>query len=168
MAVMLKTEKKGQELVVAEILERHHGEAKALLPVLREAQAKLHHLSEDVLKQVALGLNLPLSQVFGTATFYTMFNVRKKGQHIIRVCESAPCHVEGAQEVIEALEKELGVGCGNNTSDGVFTLETASCIGVCGVAPAIMIDDVVYGNLTPGMIPSIIARYRKRSAGKEG
>ncbi|KKM10455.1 hypothetical protein SY88_13930 [Clostridiales bacterium PH28_bin88] len=154
--------------VVAAIIERHRGEEGALLPVLREVQAQTHHLSEEVMKQVAAGLGIPLSQVFGTASFYTMFNVRPKGRHIIRVCESAPCHVERAREVMAALEKELGVGLGGETPDGLFTLETASCIGVCGVAPAIMIDDKVYGNLTPEMIPEVIARFRAEAEGKEG
>lgn len=168
MAISFDQKPRTPEAVVAAIIERHRGEPGNLLPVLREVQAELHNLTEDVLRQVAKGLGIPVSQVYGTASFYTMFNVKPKGKYIIRVCESAPCHVQGAEEVLAALERELGIKNGGNTPDGLFTLETASCIGVCGVAPAIMVNEEVFGNLTPEMIPGIIARFRAEAQGKEG
>jgi len=132
-----------------------------LLPVLQAVQNEVGYLSEEVLITIASGLDLPLSKVYGVATFYTLFNTKPKARHIIRLCESAPCHVEGAGEILAALERALGVKVGESTPDGLFTLETASCLGVCGVAPAIMIDDEVYGNLTPRDIDWILARYRE-------
>ncbi len=139
---------------------RHRDKPGALLAVLKEVQGILGYLPEEALKKVSQGLELPLSQVYGVATFYTLFNTRPRGQHIIRLCESAPCHVQGAREVLEALKRELGIGPGEDTPDGKWSLELVSCIGVCGVAPAIMIDDQVYGNLTPDCIPGILASYR--------
>ena len=103
---------------------------------------------------------MPLSKVYGVATFYTLFSTKPKGKHIIRICENAPCHVLGATAVIEAFEEELGISMGGTTHDGEFTLEHTSCLGVCGVAPTVMIDDTVYGNLTPERVPLILREYR--------
>ena len=144
---------------VDQIIARHKDQPGALLPVLQAVQAELKYLPEEALVRVAIGLGIPLSKIYGVASFYTLFNLRPKAEHIIRVCESAPCHVRGAEEVIEALERALGIKVGEDTPDGRFTLELSSCIGVCGVAPAIMIDDEVFGNLTPDMIPGILARF---------
>lgn len=143
-----------------EIAARHRGEQGALLPTLHEVQRAVKYLSPAVLAAVAEQLDLPLSKVYATATFYTLFNTRPKGQHIIRVCESAPCHVRGAERIIAELEQLLGVKVGETTSDGAFTLEAASCLGVCGVAPALMIDERVHGNLRPGDLAKILDDHR--------
>lgn len=145
-----------------EIAARHRGELGALLPTLHEVQRQVRYLSPAVLAQVAEQLDLPLSKVYATATFYTLFNTRPKGRQIIRVCESAPCHLGGAERLIEELEQLLGIKVGETTADGVFTLEAASCLGVCGVAPALMVGDQVHGNLRPGDLAKILADYRLR------
>jgi len=145
---------------IDEIVSRHKGREGALLPVLREVQDFVGYLPREALERVALGLGLSLSKVYGVATFYTLFYTEPKGRHVIRVCESAPCHVQGAREVVEALQKELGVSFGETTPDGRFTLELVSCLGVCGVAPAIMVDDRVYGNLTPETVVAVLQEYR--------
>jgi NADH-quinone oxidoreductase E subunit len=119
-----------------------------------------NHLPEEALRQLAEGLGVPVNQVFGVATFYTMFSVRPRGENIIRVCESPPCHLMHAQSIIEILEDELGIRVGETTSDGRFTLELTSCLGVCAVAPAMMVNGEVYGNLTRDKIPEILNRYR--------
>ncbi len=144
---------------VDQIIARHKDQPGPLLPVLHALQAEFKYLPEEALVRVAIGLDIPLSKIYGVASFYTLFNLRPKAEHVIRACESAPCHVRGAKEVIEALENALGVKVGEDTRDGRFTLELSSCIGVCGVAPAIMIDDEVFGNLTPDMVPGILARF---------
>jgi NADH-quinone oxidoreductase E subunit len=141
------------------IVAAHAGHEGALLPVLREVQEVVGYLPEWALKRVALGLGLSLSRVYGVATFYSLFTTKPKGQYVIRVCESAPCHVQGAQEVINALMRELGVGFGETTPDGRFTLEAVSCLGTCGVAPAVMIGDRVYGNLTPETVLTVLEEY---------
>lgn len=146
-----------------EIAARHRGELGALLPTLHEVQREVKYLSPAVLAEVAEQLDLPLSKVYATATFYTLYNTKPKGRYIIRVCESAPCHLGGAERIVEELEQLLGVRAGETTADGVFTLEEASCLGVCGVAPAIMVDDQVYGNLRPGNLAKILGDYRLRA-----
>ncbi|HEY3314574.1 MAG TPA: NAD(P)H-dependent oxidoreductase subunit E [Bacillota bacterium] len=145
---------------IDQIIAKHRDRPGALLPVLHELQAELRYLPEEALVRTAIGLSVPLSKVYGVASFYTLFNLRPKARHIVRVCESAPCHVRGAREVIEALEKAAGARLGEDSGDGRFTLEVTSCIGVCGVAPAVMVDEEVFGNLTPDMIPEILARFK--------
>ena len=145
--------------LVDKVIQRHAGRPGALLPILREVQAELGWISEDSMKRIATALEIPWGQVYGTATFYTLFATRPQGRHVIRVCESAPCHVAGAAAVLAELEKQLGVSPGETTADGRFTLELTSCIGICGVAPAIMIGDEVHGNLAPEMIVDVLAKY---------
>ncbi len=108
-------------------------------------------------------MNLPYSYVHGVATFYSMFSLKPRGKYIIRVCESPTCHLMGSSDVIIELAKTLGVGIGETTKDGLFTLELTSCIGVCGVAPAMMINEEVFGNLTPERVQQIIEEKRRES-----
>jgi len=110
---------------------------------------------------VADYLGLPLSAVHDTVTFYTMFSLRPRGKHIIRLCDSPPCHLAGSWSLLSALKRELGIEVGETTPDGLFTLELTSCLGVCGVAPAMMVDDEVYGNLTEERLRKILDSYRE-------
>ncbi|MEW6229272.1 MAG: NADH-quinone oxidoreductase subunit NuoE [Bacillota bacterium] len=145
---------------IGEILKKHSWSKDALVTILHDVQKEAGYLSEETLAEIASGLDIPVSKVYGVATFYTLFSVKPKGEYIIRVCENAPCHVLGAKAIVGALEKELGISMGNTTPDGKFTLEYTSCLGVCGVAPAIMINDAVYGNLTPERVPVILKEYK--------
>lgn len=117
-------------------------------------------LSPWDLQLVAEMFNVPLAKVWGTTTFYSLYSTTPRGRHIIRVCESAPCHVVGAMDILKALEGALGIEVGQTTRDGRFTLEVTSCLGVCGVAPAIMIGATVHGNLTRDKLNSILAEYK--------
>lgn len=145
---------------IKEIIARHGRSEHELIAVLHDIQRVFGYLSENALIQVASNLDVPLSKVYGVATFYTLFSVEPMGEHVIRVCENAPCHLLGANSLIDVLTKELGIPVGGTTSCGKFTLKHTSCLGVCGVAPAMMIDDEVYGNLTPDDIPVILEKYR--------
>ena len=146
---------------VEKIIERHGRDSGRLIPILQETQKELGYLPEEAMLQIAEALNIPVGKVFGVATFYTLFATAPKGRYIVRICESAPCHIRGAEEIVAALEEELAIGPGQTTPDGLFTLEHTSCLGVCGVAPAIMINDEVYGNLTPEKVREIINQYRE-------
>lgn len=145
---------------VEEIIVRYHGEETPLLCVLEEIQEKWGYLPRDVLGYVARRLGIPSSTVYGVATFYAFLSTQPVGKYVIRVCRSTPCHVRGAVNVLEALKKELGIREGETTKDGKFTLEVTSCLGVCGVAPAMMINNVTYGNLTEDRIREVLAFYR--------
>jgi len=144
------------------ILKRYDPDQYNLLAILHDIQdnSPQHYLSSDDLKATADYLKLSLSYVHGVATFYTMYSLKPRGRHIVRICQSPPCHLMGSTDVSRELMRTLGVGFGETTADGQFTLEMTSCLGVCGVAPAMMIDDEVYGNLSVEKIERIIAAVR--------
>lgn len=131
-----------------------------LIPLLHALQDEFGYLSSEAMEETGAWLDVSLSDVYGTATFYTLFSLKAKGKHIIRYCDSTPCHIEGSKAIRDALENALGISTGETTCDGLFTLEKVSCIGLCGVAPAIMVDQDVYGNLTPEIIPAILGKYK--------
>lgn len=146
---------------IAEIVEKHGNNRENLLQILHELQtgSNDNSLHQDVLAQLSAIMNLPVAEIVGTATFYSTFSLRPRGRHVIRLCESQPCYIKGSENILTALEKRLGICLGGTTGDGLFTLETAACPGVCDVAPAMMIDDVVYGNLTPEDVPRIVSGH---------
>ena len=141
------------------IIQKFDRQRGNLIPLLHELQDALGYLSSEAMEETGIWLNVSLSDVYGTATFYTLFSLVSKGKHIIRYCDSTPCHIEGSKPIRKAIEGALGISTGETTCNGLFTLEKVSCIGLCGVAPAIMIDEDVYGNLTPEMIPGILEKY---------
>jgi NADH-quinone oxidoreductase subunit E len=141
-----------------EIITKYDPSAENLLSILHDLQdaQEQHYLTDRDLRIAAQYLHLPFSFVHGVASFYTMFSLTPRGKHIIRVCQSPPCHLMGATTLAQELTRRLGIDFGQTTPDGVFTLEMTSCLGVCGVAPAMMVNDEVYGNLTPGKIQEIL------------
>jgi NADH:ubiquinone oxidoreductase subunit E len=149
-----------------ETIEKYPPAREHMLDMLHDLQDRNPrcYLSKEALETVALYLNLPLSEVASTASFYTMYSLAPRGKHVIRMCVSPPCHALGGSTILNVLKDILHVDIGGTSSDGLFTLETASCLGVCGVAPAMMIDDDVYGNLTDEKIERIIEEIRRRDA----
>ncbi len=145
------------------ILERFPKSPDHLIASLHELQdaSGTHSLTPEDLRAAADYFVLPYSTVYGVASFYTMFSFKPRGRHVVRICQSPPCHLMGATTIVRELMDQLGVRIGQTTGDGLFTLETTSCLGVCGIAPAMMIDDDVYGNLTPERITEIIADKRR-------
>jgi len=145
------------------LIKRYGRSRDQLLAILHELQRAnpQNYLTGEDLRLVADYLGLPLSAVHDAVTFYSMFSLVPRGRHIIRVCNSPPCHLAGSWSLISALKEELGVDVGGTTPDGLFTLELTSCLGVCGVAPAMMIDDEVYGNLTPEKLREVLAGFRE-------
>lgn len=143
-----------------QIIAEYAGQPGALIPVLHKAQELFGYLPEDVQKRVSDGLNIPLADVYGVITFYSLFSLTPRGQHTIGVCLGTACYVRGADKIIEALAKELGVKPDETTTDGLFTFTVTRCLGACAMAPVMMIDGDVYGRLTPEKIPGIIAKYR--------
>ena len=135
-----------------EILEQYKGQDGVLIPVLQKAQGVYGYLPEEVLKCIADYFKKSYSEVYGVTTFYAQFNLKPRGKNIIRVCMGTACHVRGGLKILEMISKELGVNRGETTKDGKFTLETVACIGACGLAPVIMINDDTHGRLTPNVI----------------
>jgi NADH-quinone oxidoreductase subunit E len=131
----------------------------ALLPALHIAQAELGHLSDDALQSIAEELNVPASDVYGTATFYSLIRRHPSGKHVISICHNLPCTLLGAEPLIEHLRGKLGVGEGEVTADGRFSYERIECIGRCDGAPAMLVDGEYHGELTPERIDEILERY---------
>jgi len=145
------------------IAAQHPRSPEALLALLHDLQLANagHHLTEADLVLAAAHVGLPLSAVHDAATFYSMFSLRPRGRHIIRLCDSPNCHLAGAWSALDELRRLLGVDIGETTADGAFTLELTSCLGACGVAPVMMVDDEVVGNLTPERVRETLVRYRE-------
>ena len=149
-----------------ELLKRYPATTEYMLDMLHDLQdaEPKNYLKPEALQAVADYTSVPISEVVSTATFYTMYSLKPRGKHIIRLCESPPCQLVGAESLLEILSAHLGIGVGETTADGAFTLETASCLGVCGVAPAMMIDAELHGNLTKERIVGAIESVRGSDA----
>lgn len=134
-----------------------------LVSVLLEYQKtkNRHYLTQEDLKSVADIMELPESRVYSVATFYTLLATEPRGRHIIQLCRDVPCHVNGSFDVLEELETALQIRVGETTKDGLFSLEYASCLGYCEIAPVIRIDNKIYGNLNGEKLSGIIAEYRR-------
>ena len=133
-----------------------------LLLILHDCQSRSewNYVSESDMRAIAAYLNIPLSSVYGVVTYYSMLSAVPRGRHIIRVCDSPICHMEGSEEVIADLTEILGIDIGETTEDRTFTLEHTECLGQCASAPTMLIDDVLYGGLDKKKIRTIIERYR--------
>lgn len=151
-----------QERKLKEIISAHKNMQGALLPVLQEAQGIYGYLPIEVQQMVADGLNISLSEVYGVATFYSQFSLTPKGEHRISVCLGTACYVKGADKILAEVENKLGIKSGECTADGMFSIDSCRCVGACGLAPVMMIDDDVYGKMTPDQVDKIIDKYLKK------
>jgi len=143
-----------------EYIETVKGVNGNLMPVLHEAQEIFGYLPIEVQKFISSELDVPLAEVYGVATFYTRFAIEPKGKHKIGVCLGTACYVKGSQLIMDKLSKELNIKVGQTTPDNLFTLEATRCLGCCGLAPVMMIDQDVYGRLEPKKIPEILGKYK--------
>jgi len=146
-------------LKAKEALQDIKGTEGALIPALHKIQSIYGYLPEEALMLVSEELDIPITQIYGVASFYSLFSLEPKGQHVISVCLGTACYVKGSQNILERLSSELNIQEGNTTEDGKFTLQATRCIGACGLAPVIMIDEKVYGRLTPSDVPKILSEY---------
>lgn len=128
-----------------------------LISVLHRAQGIFGYLPKEVQVHVAKKLDLPVSKVYGVVSFYSFFTMKPKGKYDVSVCLGTACYVRGADKILEALTKKLGIGVGDTTDDAKFSLRTLRCVGACGLAPVVMINNKVYGRVTPDMVEGIIA-----------
>ncbi|NLW46099.1 MAG: NADH-quinone oxidoreductase subunit NuoE [Firmicutes bacterium] len=131
-----------------------------LIAVLHKVQGEFGYLSRDHMDEVAHLLGIPTAYVFGVATFYHFFRLKPQGRYSISVCLGTACFVKGADRVLESFKNELGIEMGETTKDGVFSLTNTRCLGVCGLAPVVMVNDKVYGQVTPQQVPEILNRIR--------
>lgn len=150
-----------QFMILKEYMDLIRGNEGIIMQTLHKAQEIFGYLPIEVQKFISYELDVPMSEVFGVATFYTQFSIEPKGKHKIGVCLGTACYVKGSQQVLDKLTKELNVKVGGTTPDNEFTLEATRCLGCCGLAPVMMIDGDVYGKLEPKKIPEILAKYKE-------
>ena len=144
---------------IDEILRKYDYSPSNLIGILQEAQRKVNYLPQPVLRFIAQRLNVPLTRVFSIATFYKAFSLKPRGRHLINVCLGTACHVRGGVNIMERLERELGIKGGETTYDERFSMESVRCVGCCGLAPVIVIDDNFHGKLTQDKIPKVLSQY---------
>lgn len=144
---------------VAEIASKYKGQQDKLMEVIIAVQKVVPSLSEDVAAVISREMGLKQNHVYSFVTFYEYLSVEPRGKYVIRMCNSAPCHVRGAKDVIDAITEFLEIEVGETTSDNRFTVELCPCLGICDISPAIMINDKVYGNLNPESVKEILKKY---------
>ncbi len=144
------------------ILSKFKGRHGALIPLLQEVQQLEGYLKKDTMKYVSEQTGVSAAEIFGVATFYSMFRLKPQGKYIVRVCKGTACHVSGANGILNAIKEHLKLeGTEDTTADTQFTVLEVACLGCCSLAPVIMIGDQTYGKLTPESIPAVIGKFAK-------
>jgi NADH:ubiquinone oxidoreductase subunit E len=149
------------------ILAAHPGDG-ALIAILQDTQDEYGYLPKDALREIARARGIPLSHVYGVATFYSQFHLRPRGDKVVRICHGTACHVRGAPEVTKVVTEELGVKVGETTDDLAFTLESVACVGCCGLAPVMLVDEQTHGQLDIVKTRRISAQLREEAAMARG
>lgn len=152
-----QTAEKTEELKA--FIAEHKDMPGPLMPIMQHAQESFGYLSLETMIIIAEALDIPVTEVYGVATFYAQFSLTPKGDNIISVCQGTACYVKGGAQVLARVEKELGITSNETTEDGKFTIQDTRCLGCCGLAPVMTINEDVYGKLTADMIPAILAKY---------
>lgn len=134
----------------------YRGQEGRLIPLLQQAQAEDGYLSRERLVRIHEETGVPLSQIYGVATFYAQFRFTPVGRHLVKVCHGTACHVSGAPDISEAIREEIGIDHGETTPDRQFTVEKVSCLGCCSLAPCIMVGETTHGNLTPASVKKVL------------
>ncbi|MHB8172562.1 MAG: NADH-quinone oxidoreductase subunit NuoE family protein [Thermincolia bacterium] len=145
------------------IIAQHKDTPGSLIQVLHKAQNLFGYLPEEVQVKVSDGLNIPISEVYGVVTFYSLFTMTKKGKYRITVCLGTACYVKGAGDIVAAFKKELGIDIGDTTKDGLFTLDSSRCVGACGMAPVLTINEDVHGLVTKDDVSKLLGKYRNQA-----
>jgi len=152
---------KEQEQQLKDEIAKHKDQKGALMPVIQAAQSIYGYMPEEVQKIVAEGMGVSLAEIYGIVTFYSQFSLTPKGENKIVICMGTACYVLGAGKILERFEKELGINDGECTDDMKFSLNGARCVGACGLAPVISINEDVYGKITEEMVPEILSKYKE-------
>lgn len=149
-----------QEAALRKIIAGLKDTRGALMPIMQQAQELYGYLPSEVQTIISDELEIPLEKIYGVATFYSQFALQPKGKYQVSVCLGTACYVKGAGTIFSKLEELLGITNGECTADGRFSLDSCRCVGACGLAPVMMINDEVYGRLAPEDIPGILAKYQ--------
>jgi NADH-quinone oxidoreductase subunit E len=141
------------------ILQRYQRNRRFLVSILQDIQREYYYLPKDILKQVSQALDVPLSQIFGVATFFKAFSLEPRGRHLVNVCVGTACHVRGATRVLDGIEREIGIKPGETDSDLRFSLEAVNCLGCCALGPVVVVDGEYHGKLSPASAVEVLKGY---------
>jgi len=144
---------------IENILQSYEKKKECLIPILQQVQQEKGYLFPEAIDQIAKYLNISPNEVYGVATFYTQFKFHPSGRHLIKVCMGTACHVKDGDSLLNTIESELGITHGESTSDNLFTLERVACLGCCALAPTVVIDDKVYGQVTRDALKKLLNAY---------
>ena len=142
-------------------LLRDSATAGSLIPLLQSAQDSYGYVPEKVINYISEFAGVPAAEIYGVITFYSQFRLKPLGKYIVKICEGTACHVNGAKSVVNMLLNELGIGIGETTDDGMFSVLSVACLGCCSLAPVMMINNEKYGNLTPDKVRKVLKKYRQ-------
>jgi len=148
------------ESQLAHILEPYKGRKGSTIAVLQQVQEELGYLPREAIEEIAKTLRIAASEIYGVITFYAQFRTTPRGRHVVRVCRGTACHVRGGGAVLDQVKRDLGIQENESTDDLEYTLETVACIGACALAPAMVIDEDTFGQVTPGKVTDIFAARR--------
>ena len=152
---------------VCEVLDKHRCDPNKLIAILQEVQEEYKYLPEDIMTYIATALGVSPGSVFGVATFYSHFTLNPKGKYVIKVCDGTACHVRKSEDILKILRTELGLSGKKNTSDDmIFTLEVVACLGACGLAPVVVVNEAVYGSMTKEKTIELLNGIREREKNK--
>jgi len=151
------TEEQKQQLLA--VIDEWKDKPGSLMPIMQKAQEIYGYLPIEVQTIISDATGVPLEKIYGVATFYAMFSLYPKGEYRVSVCLGTACYVKGSQKIYDKLEEKLGISAGQCSADGKFSLDTCRCVGACGLAPVMLVNDDVYGRITPDEVPGILAKY---------
>ncbi|MDO4176679.1 MAG: NAD(P)H-dependent oxidoreductase subunit E [Bacillota bacterium] len=146
------------------VIAKYKGTRGALIPVLHEAQEIYGYLPLEVQREIAEQLEIPLAEVYGVVSFYAQFSINPKGKYRVNVCMGTACYVKGANDILDEFKHELGIDVGDCTEDGLFSLDACRCIGACGLAPVVTVNDEVFGKLTADDVEGIVEKFKALEA----
>jgi NADH-quinone oxidoreductase E subunit len=150
-----------QWAAVDAVVKKYKAKPGSLIPVLEEVQEAIGYLPKPVMERVALGLKVPFSEVYGVVTFYSFFTMAPKGKHTVRCCQGTACYVRGGKKILDALTETLKIQPGETTPDRNFSLETVRCLGACGLAPVVVVDEDTHRQMKPSKISGVLEAYEK-------
>ena len=149
-----------EKQILERIFRKYNGTENELVPLLQDVQDAFGYLAAEVMKEVAVFLGIPETTVYGVATFYSQFHLNRQGKHQIKVCQGTACYVRGSQQIIERIERKLGIRAGETTADYEFSVESIACFGSCALAPVVFVDGKVYGRMTPEKMEEVLENLK--------
>jgi NADH-quinone oxidoreductase subunit E/NADP-reducing hydrogenase subunit HndA len=147
---------------IKNVCANHKNNRHELINILHEVQHEFGYLPKEAQQEIAKSLNIPLSKVYGVVSFYSFFTMEPKGKYLISICLGTACYVRNSELVLDEFCKQLGIKAGETTKDGLFSITSIRCVGACGLAPVVMINDKIYGRLKPQQVKKIIEEYRQK------